>query len=471
MTEAFASTLRSEAPAAQPAGRLVDHPAWARLKEAVSAVRPAQSPDGSIDFQAESAPSPGEVARRIDSVVEAVEELSPLLPHDAAYHQALVKDLRRWADTGFTVPDFLDSLLAFQPAAGRADGREHLVVFPMYTQNGNPDRNLEALVLRVVWPDWLAELERTRYDNPMFLAITFEDFTAGYDTHSAVLFPETIAVREAPERFSWGGIFCDREAARFRRVVTAACEVTRLTLPDDARELLADPRRCQETFALWDMVHDRTHSHGDLPFDPFMIKQRQPFWMYGLEELRCDLTAFHEAGRLADDGYPQGRDVQYAVLLERLFRFPVTGERVRNYDGLGGQLLFAYLHQHDALRWRDNTLTLDWERARQVTAQLREEIETLYRRGIDRPKIVHWLKAYELVSTYLAPHPGSTWAKGPDALDLSLPPRKLVDDVLPDEFPLSLFYEALARKLRRVIASTRGITAATSTPTPTPQAA
>ena len=33
---------------------------------------------------------------------------------------------------------------------------------------------------------------------------------------------ETIAVREAPERFSWGGIFCDREAARFRRVIDAA---------------------------------------------------------------------------------------------------------------------------------------------------------------------------------------------------------------------------------------------------------
>jgi hypothetical protein len=72
---------------------------------------------------------------------------------------------------------------------------------------------------------------------------------------------------------------------------------------------------------------------------------------------------------------------------------------------------------------------------------------------------VHWLKAYELVSAYLAPHPGSTWAKGPEALDLTLPPRKLVDDVLPDEFPLSLFYEALAKKLRKVIASTEGITA------------
>ncbi|MGY1452749.1 DUF6421 family protein [Streptomyces sp. SS8] len=446
------------------AGRVVEHPAWAVLKEAVEAVRPAQSKDGSIDFEAEGAPARAEVERRIEQVVACVEELAPLLPHNEAYHRALVADLRRWAGSGFGVPDFLDSLLAFQPASHRADGIQHLVVFPMYTQNGNPDRNLEAVVLRVVWPDWLAELERTRYDNPLFLGITFEDFTSGYDTHSAVLFPETVAVREAPERFSWGGIFCDREAARFRRVVDAACEVTKLELPEDARGLLADQKRAQQTFVLWDMVHDRTHSHGDLPFDPFMIKQRQPFWMYGLEELRCDLTAFHEAVKLEADGFEQGRDVQYAVLLERLFRFPVTGERSRNYDGLGGQLLFAYLHKHDALRWTDNKLSIDWQRAREVTVHLREEIETLYREGIDRPKLVHWFKAYELVSTYLAPHPGSTWAKGPDALDLSLPPRKLVDEVLPDEFPLSMFYEALAKKLRNVIASTKGITAESALP-------
>ncbi|MFD1829709.1 DUF6421 family protein [Streptomyces desertarenae] len=446
------------------AGRVVDHPAWAVLKEAVEAIRPAQSKDGSIDFTAGDAPARADVERHLERVVAAVEELAPLLPHNDAYHRALVADLRRWAGEGFGVPDFLDSLTAFQPASRRVDGLQHLVVFPMYTQNGNPNRNLEAVVLRVVWPDWLAELERTRYDNPLFLGITFEDFTGGYDTHSAVLFPETVAVREVPERFTWGGIFCDREAARFRRVVEAACEVTKLELPEDARGLLADQQRAQQTFVLWDMVHDRTHSHGDLPFDPFMIKQRQPFWMYGIEELRCDLTAFHEAVRLEADGYAQGRDVQYAVLLERLFRFPVTGERNRNYDGLGGQLLFAYLHRHDALRWRDNRLSIDWQRAREVTVRLREEIETLYREGIDRPKLVHWFKAYELVSTYLAPHPGSTWAKGPDALDLSLPPRKLVDEVHPDEFPLSMFYEALARKLRDVIASTKGITADTAVP-------
>ncbi|MFD6493177.1 DUF6421 family protein [Streptomyces sp. NPDC060188] len=445
-----------------PVARVVEHPAWPVLKDAVEEIRPWQSKDGSIDFDADDAPDASDVDLAVRRAIDAIERLSPLLPHDVAYHEALMKDLRRWADAGFHVPDFLDSLLAFQPAAAREDGLQHLVLFPMYTQNGNPDRNFEAVVLRMVWPDWLAELERTRYDNPLFCGITFEDFTAGYDTNSAVLFPETIAVREAPERFSWGGIFCDREAARFRAVTDAAVDILGLELPEDIAAMVDDQERCEQAFVLWDMVHDRTHSHGDLPFDPFMIKQRQPFWMYGLEELRCDLTAFKEAVRLEAEGNQHGRDVQYAVLFDRMFRFPVTGDRVRNYDGLGGQLLFAYLHKHDVVRWTDNKLHIDWQRAPQVTNQLCGEIEDLYRAGIDRPKLVHWFKAYELVSTYLAPHPGSRWAKGPDALDLSQPPRKLVDDVLPDEFPLSMFYEALSKKLKNVIASTKGITAANS---------
>ncbi|MFJ6795354.1 DUF6421 family protein [Streptomyces sp. NPDC091268] len=439
--------------------RVVDHPAWPALKAAVEEIRPWQSKDGSIDFEGEGAPDRVAAEAAVERVVDAVETLSPLLPHAGAYHRALVADLRKWAAQDFGVPDFLDSLLAFHPAAERVDGLQHLVVFPMYTQNGNPDRNLEAVVLKMVWPEWLAELERTRYDNPLFLGITFEDFTPGYDTHSAVLFPETIAVREAPERFTWGGIFCDREAARYRKVTAAAVDILGIELPEDIAAMVEDQERCEKAFVLWDMVHDRTHSHGDLPFDPFMIKQRQPFWMYGLEELRCDLTAFKEAVKLESEGNEHGRDVQYAVLFDRMFRFPVSGDRNRNYDGLGGQLLFAYLHKHDVVRWTDNKLKIDWMRAPQVTNQLCAEIEELYRAGIDRPKLVHWFKAYELVSTYLAPHPGSKWAKGPDALDATQPPRKLVDDVLADEFPLSMFYEALAKKLKGVIASTKGITA------------
>ena len=103
---------------------------------------------------------------------------------------------------------------------------------------------------------------------------------------------------------------------------------------------------------------------GDLPFDPFMIRQRSPYWMYSLEELRCDLTAFGEAVKLEAEGFPLARHVQYAILFDRLFRFPVTGGRVRNYDGLGGQLLFAFLHHEGYLHWTDNRLVIEWDDGR-----------------------------------------------------------------------------------------------------------
>jgi hypothetical protein len=56
------------------------------------------------------------------------------------------------------------------------------------------------------------------------------------------------------------------------------------------------------------------------------------------------------------------------------------------------------------------------------------------------------------------PHPGSLWSKGPDALDFGRPPRELIDEVLPDEFPLGMFHENLAKRLREVIAAARGLT-------------
>ena len=440
-----------------------EHPAWRRLAAAVEEIRPLQSKDGSIDAAAHDL---ADARSAVGTILDALGELAPLFPHDAAYLDATVADLRKWTDGGFGVPDFLDSLLEFHPERQRVDGLEHLVVFPMYTQNGNPDRNLEAVLFRVVWPDWLAELERSRYDNPMFVPITFEAFTTGYDTNSAVLFPETVAVREVPV-YTWGAIFCDREAARFRAVVTAAAQVTRLNLPEDAEALLKDHATAQDTFVLWDMIHDRTHSHGDLPFDPFMIKQRMPYWLYSLEELRCDLTTFREAVRLEAEGLPQAKAIQYAILFDRIFRFPITGNRVRNYDGLGGQLLFAYLHKNGVLRWTDNTLRIDWDEAAPAVVSLLDRIETLYRDGIDRPKTAHWIAAYELVSEFVTPHPASTWAQGlsaawPQVLPLDGAPKELVNLVLSDEFPLSMFYEALEKKLRAVIASTKGITATTT---------
>jgi hypothetical protein len=432
---------------------LAQHPAWLRLKAAVTDLQSLQAADGSIP----DAGTHAGARTSVGAIVDAVVELAPRFPHDTDYLAALVKDLTRWQDGGFAVPDFLDSLVAFHPERARTDGRAHLVVFPMYTQNGSPDRHVEAVLVQVIWPDFIADLESGEYANKLFVPIRFLDFTAGYDTNSAVLFPETVAMREIP-KFTWGAIFADREAARFRRVVAAAAEITGLALPPDAARLLVDQRLTEETFVMWDLIHDRTHMHGDLPFDPFMIKQRMPYFLYSLEELRCDLTAFRESVALEQQGVPHARLVQYAILFDRIFRFPITGTRVRNYDGLGGQLLFAWLHRHGVLHWTDNRLTVEWDRVAEHVLELGRRIEDLYWRSIDRPKVNHWLAAYRLVSETLEPHPASIWARGVDALPVDGPPKGLTDAVLPDEFPLSMFYEALSRKLSPVIASTKGIT-------------
>jgi hypothetical protein len=439
--------------------------AWLALKDAATELQGLQAQDGSVPAEGDQARA-GEL---VDTIVRSIRSLAPLFPHDAEYLDALPVDFERWAHGGFGVPDFLDSLVAFQPQQHRVDGIRHLVVFPMYTQNGSSNRHVEALLVEVIWPEFIARLE-TEYTNRLFVSLRLVDFTPGYDTNSAVLFPETVAMREIPS-FTWGAIFQDREAARYRRVVRAASTITKLDLPADAARMLDDQALTEKTFVMWDIIHDRTHMRGDLPFDPFMIKQRMPYFLYSLEELRCDLTAFRECVAIekslserADllDAAEQemlehAKLVQYAVIFDRIFRFAITGSRVRNYDGVGGQLLFAWLHQRGVLHWTDTALTFDWDAVPAAVVSLGDAIDHLYWQSIDRPKTAHWLAAYDLVRGTLTPNPASAWARGlPDEI-LAGAPKGYTDAVMDDEFPLSMFFEALAKKMKPVIESTAGI--------------
>jgi len=387
--------------------------AWRQLKDAATALQAVQAQDGSVPEPSDHA----EARTLVEAIVSAIRALTPAFPHDAEYLGASAHDFARWADGGFGVPDFLDSLNAFQPQLHRVDGLRHLVVFPMYTQNGSRNRFVEALIVEVIWPEFIAQLEAGDYGNKLFVSLRLVDFTPGYDTNSAVLFPETVAMREIPT-FTWGAIFQDREAARYRRVVRAASEITKLELPEDAARMLDDQELAERTFVMWDIIHDRTHMRGDLPFDPFMIKQRMPYFLYSLEELRCDLTAFRES-----------------VAIQR---------RLREQDDLTAaeqeMLAHAGLVQYAVIF-------------------LGVAIDELYWRSIDRPKTAHWLAAYELVRGVLTPAPASAWARGlPDEI-LAGPTKGYTDAVLDDEFPLSMFYEALEKKMRPVIASTAGIRA------------
>ena len=435
---------------ATPTSDIAADPNWLRLKDATEELRAHQQPDGSID-----ADTAGADATRLRELTATIADsalaLKPRFPHEDAYLDALAADLTAWADAGFPKPDLIRSIEAFRPERDRRDGIEHLVVFPMYKQNASRDYALEALLVRVPWPEWVAELESTRYDNAKYLPVEFIDHTSGYDSECAVLFPETFAAAERPPAH-FGAIFCDREAERLRRVCGAAAQILHLNLPPDAAALLRSPELSRDAYILWDLVHDRTHMRGDLPFDPFMIRQRSPYWMYSLEELRCDLTAFAEAHKLEREGFAFGRHAQYAILFDRLFRFPLTGSRVRNYDGLGGQLLFAFLHREGYLHWTDNRLEIEWDRVADGVEALRKRVQDLYHSGIDRSKLGQWTAAHDLVAEYVPPAESSVWARERRALPEVDEPKELVDLVRDDEFPLSLFYTQLQPKLEPALA-------------------
>ena len=194
------------------------HPAWLRLKDAVSAVQAVQTQDGSIPDPDDHAAA----AQQVAVITAAIDELAPQFPHDADYLAAAVIDFRRWATEGFGVPDFLDSLVAFQPQRHRVDGLRHLVIFPMYTQNGSRDRHVEALLVEVIWPEFVAHLEAGDYSNKLFVSLRLLDFTSGYDTNSAVLLNnsfEPIGTR------IFGPVARELRARNFMKIVSLAPEV------------------------------------------------------------------------------------------------------------------------------------------------------------------------------------------------------------------------------------------------------
>lgn len=417
--------------------------AWHTLKGSVNELRELQVKDGSIPEAAHHS----RATELVEGMRASIVDLAGYFTHQAEYLRRLDEELSGWVSTGFTKPDFARSLAAIQPQLQRRDGLEDLVVFPMYTPNHSLQTRFEALILRVPWPAWLAHLEATKYGNEKFVPGHLVDFTAGYDSDCAVLFPETVSVVGDRATNDFGVIFCDREAARLQSYTRRAAEVVGLELPPQLECFLASLPIIRDTTALWDLIHDKQHSLGELPFDPFMIRQRAPFWMYSLEELRVDLRAFGEAERLAEEAFPFAHYVRYAILFDRIFRFPVVGPRVKNYDGLGGQLLFSCLHQKNALIWCDNQLRVDWKLLPEVVGGLREEVAALYRRGADCSKVSFWIDAHDLIASYVKPNVASRWRKDARQIPDETDPKALIALVHDDEFPLGSFHVNLQKKL------------------------
>ena len=273
------------------------------------------------------------------------------------------------------------------PSATARDGIEHLVVFPMYKQNASRDTCFEALIVRVPWPDFVAELERSGYDNPKFVPVNFVDYTAGYDSECAVLFPETFSTAERPPSH-FGGIFCDREAERFRRVCGRAAELLRLNLPPDAACLLTSPELSARR--LHRLGPDpRPHAHArrsalrpvhDPPAQPLLDVLARG------ASLRPDrVRRGGEARARAASPSPATCSTRSSSTACSASRSPAAASATTTASAASS--CSPSCTREGYLHWTDNRLTIDWERVADGVGALRERVQDLYHSGIDRSKL------------------------------------------------------------------------------------
>ena len=385
-------------------------PHWAALKAEVDALRLLQRPDGSVDLAEHDAV---ELRAQVDAIIAAIKGLAPRFPHQADYLDAVAGRPARLGGRRLRAARLhRPRSSASAPTCQREDGIQHLVVFPMYKQNGSRDKVFEALIVSVPWPEWLAGARAHALRQPEVRPGHAGRLHRGLRQRVRRAVPGDGERRRQPVNHFGGDLLRPRGRALPGHVVARGRGRCGSTCRPTPPRCWQSEQLSRDAYELWDLIHDRAHSHGDLPFDPFMIRQRMPYWMYSLEELRCDLTAFSEAVELEGEGFAFARHVQYAILFDRLFRFPITGPRVRNYDGLGGQLLFAYLHETRRLHWTDNRLSIEWEQVADGVLELRERVEALYRSGIQRTKLQHWAAAHDLVAEFVPPATGSRWVDG-----------------------------------------------------------
>ena len=179
---------------------------WKLIKDLANRLRPLQASDGSITELAYH----NDASKIVEQITKELPYLVKRLPFQFEYFEALILDLKTWVDDNFPKPDFSKSLKKFTPERHRQDGVLYFSLFPMATLNGSKMIKFDALVFEILWPEWLDRINTERIGNSKFVSANLLDYTDGYDSECATLFPETVSVNSKIENEF--GIILDRKS-------------------------------------------------------------------------------------------------------------------------------------------------------------------------------------------------------------------------------------------------------------------
>ncbi|MEU2560391.1 DUF6421 family protein [Streptomyces longispororuber] len=292
----------------------------------------------------------------------------------AAQADALAADVDDWLRAGLdTPPHFARSRDAL---TAPADGDWAAFLAPVQTTNSVPPvgRRLEFFLVRRKEPDALPALAR-HYPHPKNncqATVVLAGSEGVVRGNCIVFFPENVAAHDKVTEQAYAIFFF----SKFRRihetfaVPSARAVLTAASVPGASTGM--DPEACYQARAVWGYLHDYFHHQGRWPLDRH-IKLKMNWFIGLLEELKVDARtalACH-----ADEAVPYPDEQIAMILLERMFRYPLDADAVRNFDAGTGVFLYSWLRERRALRdGRDGLLRLDHDR---VLDGLRELVDTI----------------------------------------------------------------------------------------------
>ncbi|MFD9795989.1 DUF6421 family protein [Streptomyces sp. NPDC059070] len=264
-----------------------------------------------------------------------------------AQAEALTADIDDWLAAGLDAPPHFarsrDALTA------PADGDWAAFLAPVRTTNSVPPvgKRLEFFLVRRKEPEALPEVSRS-HPHPKnncqatVLLAGSEGLAKG---NCIVFFPENVAAHDKVAEQSYAFFFF----SKFRRiheryaVPAARAVLTPESLPGASTGM--DPEACYQARALWGYLHDYFHHQGAWPLDRH-IKLKMNWFIGLLEELKVDAKTVLAC---AGGAVPYADEQIAMILLERMFRYPLDADAVRNFDAGTGVFLYSWLRERGAI--------------------------------------------------------------------------------------------------------------------------
>ncbi|UGY94582.1 DUF6421 family protein [Streptomyces gobiensis] len=288
---------------------------------------------------------------------------------------ALVADAEDWLSAGLdTPPHFARSRDAL---TAPADGDWAALLAPILTTNSAPPvgKRLEFFLARRQEPDALGRLA-TRFPHPKnncqatVLLAGSEGFTRG---NCIVFFPENVAAHDRVRSQAYAIFFF----SKFRKIhETFAVPAAESVLTADSMPRSSSgmaPGTCYQARSIWGYLHDYFHHQGRWPLDRHLKLKTN--WFVGLlEETKVDAQTVLAC---RENGIPYAQEQIDMILLERIFRYPLADDAVRNFDSGTGVFLFSWLRAHGVLTDQSGSLRLRRDRVFHGLRELVAAIEDM----------------------------------------------------------------------------------------------